>query len=170
MSRRVFAFQYTLKGDDGSILDASDPSQPLPFLEGALQILPALEAQLLDMSEGDKKTVELAAADAYGVFEEKMLMDVPREELSHLPDLAVGLHLSLALGDQTKVVKISHLDDQKAVLDGNHPLAGKNLKFEIEMISVRAATPEEIQHGHAHGLHGHDHHHDQNHDHDETGH
>lgn len=166
MSRRVFAFHYVLTGVDGTILDASEENQPLPFLEGASQIIPALEAEILDLAEGDKKTVSLSAINAYGPFEEKMLMSVPRAELSHLPDLKVGSFLSLALGEQTKVVKISQIDSETVTLDGNHPLAGQDLRFEVEMISVRQATEEELAHGHAHGIHGHGHGHDHDHGHE----
>lgn len=157
MSRRVFAFQYVLTGTDGTVLDSSDPAQPLPFLEGANQIIPGLEAEIIGLSEGEKKVVKLLAANAYGDFEEKMLMDVPRAELAHLPDLKLGHFLRLELGDQTKVVKISKMDDEKVTLDGNHPLAGQDLIFDVEMISVRPATQEELEHGHAHGIHGHSH-------------
>jgi FKBP-type peptidyl-prolyl cis-trans isomerase SlyD len=158
MSRRVFAFHYVLKGADGVVLDASEENQPLAFLEGAAQIIPGLEAAILDLDEGEKKIVFLKASEAYGPFEEKMVMNVPRAELSHLPDLKVGSFLSLALGDQTKVVKISQIDEEKVTLDGNHPLAGQDLHFEVEMASVRNATQDEIAHGHAHGIHGHHHH------------
>ena len=77
--KRVLAFNYVLKGADGQVLDTSEKNQPLPFLEGAGQIIPALEAQIKDMKEGDKKVVKLAAKDAYGLPEEKMMMDVPKE-------------------------------------------------------------------------------------------
>lgn len=157
MGRRVFAFHYVLKGVDGIVLDASEENQPLPFLEGAAQIIPGLEAAILDLAEGEKKSVFLGASEAYGPFEEKMMMNVPRAELSHLPDLKVGVFLSLALGDQTKVVKVAKMDEEMVVLDGNHPLAGQDLHFEVEMVSVRNATQEEIAHGHAHGIHGHQH-------------
>jgi FKBP-type peptidyl-prolyl cis-trans isomerase SlyD len=95
-----------------------------------------------------------------------MLMNVPRAELSHLPDFKVGSFLSLALGEQTKVVKISQIDSETVTLDGNHPLAGQDLRFEVEMISVRQATEEELAHGHAHGIHGHGHGHDHDHGHE----
>lgn len=158
MIRRVFAFNYVLKGADGEILDASDEGQPLAFLEGTGQIIPKLEEEILTMKAGDKRTVKLDAKDAYGMPEEKMKMDVPKKELAHL-DIEVGRLLQLNLGEQTKVVKIVEVTDDKVVLDGNHPLAGVDLVFDIDMVAVRNATPEETQHGHAHGASGHGHHH-----------
>lgn len=152
--RRVLAFNYVLKGSDGNVLDASERGQPLPFLEGAGQIIPKLEEEIKDLKEGDKKNVKLAAKDAYGEMKENMFMDVPKEELAHLPQLEIGSHLRLELGDGAHVVRVSKITDTHVTLDGNHPLAGQDLEFDIEMVLVREATTEEVLHGHPHGLHG----------------
>ena len=151
---RVLAFNYVLKGPDGQILDASEQGQPLPFLEGAGQILPKLEEQIKDMKEGDKKVVKLSAADSYGEVRENMFMEVPKEELAHLPQLELGAHLRLELSGGAHIVRVSRITDTHVTLDGNHPLAGQPLEFDIEMVLVREATKEELQHGHPHGLHG----------------
>lgn len=155
---RVIAFGYVLKNSQGDLIDSSEPNQPLPFLEGKQQIIPALEAELVKMSEGDKKQVSLAAKDAYGDFRQDMIMEVPKEELAHLK-LDVGSHLQLQLQNQVKIVKVAKIGDTHVTLDGNHPLAGVDLVFDVEVMLIRQATEEEIQHGHAHGLHGHAHHH-----------
>ncbi|WP_413586138.1 FKBP-type peptidyl-prolyl cis-trans isomerase [Bdellovibrio sp. HCB274] len=152
--RRVLAFNYVLKGPDGKILDQSDKNQPLPFLEGAGQILPKLEEEIKGMKEGDKKNVKLSAADGYGEVRDNMFMEVPKEELAHLPQLEIGAHLRLELGNGQHIVRVSKITDTHVTLDGNHPLAGTPLEFDIEMALVREATAEEIQHGHPHGLHG----------------
>ncbi|MBO9667275.1 MAG: peptidylprolyl isomerase [Bdellovibrio sp.] len=152
--RRVLAFNYVLKGPDGAILDQSDKNQPLPYLEGAGQILPKLEEEIKTMKEGDKKVVKLSAADAYGEVRDNMFMDVPKEELAHLPQLDVGAHLRLELGQGSQIVRVSKITDSHVTLDGNHPLAGTPLEFDIEMMLIREATAEEIQHGHPHGIHG----------------
>ena len=158
MKRRVFAFNYVLKGADGQQLDASEAGEPLAFLEGTGQIIPKLEEEVIHMKEGEKKTIKLAAADSYGLPDPKMLMNVPKEELAHLK-VEVGAYLQLNLGEQTKVVRVTSVDDTNVVLDGNHPLAGVDLVFDIDLVTVREATAEEAQHGHAHGAHGHGHHH-----------
>ncbi|WP_413576703.1 FKBP-type peptidyl-prolyl cis-trans isomerase [Bdellovibrio sp. HCB290] len=152
--RRVLAFNYVLKGPDGKILDQSDKNQPLPFLEGAGQILPKLEEEIKGMKEGDKKNVKLSAADGYGEIRDNMFMEVPKEELAHLPQLEIGAHLRLELGNGQHIVRVSKITDSHVTLDGNHPLAGTPLEFDIEMALVRPATEEELQHGHPHGLHG----------------
>lgn len=156
--KRVLAFNYVLKGPDGQILDASEKNQPLPFLEGAGQIIPALETAIKDLKEGEKKTVKLAAKEAYGVPDDKMLMDVPKEEVAHL-NVEVGSYLQLQLGQDTKVVRVTKVTDTHVTLDGNHPLAGQDLEFDIEMSLIREATAEEVAHGHPHGLHGNSGHH-----------
>ncbi len=155
MDRRVLSFNYTLRDTQGQTLDASDNS-PLAFLEGAKQIIPALEAQIINLKVGDKRNVKLLAADAYGLPDPKMVMDVPKEELAHLK-IEVGGFLELQLQESVKVVRVDKISETTITLDGNHPLAGQDLEFEVEIIAVRNATKEELSHGHAH--HGDGHHH-----------
>ena len=155
---RVIAFNYVLKNSQGEQLDASEPNQPLPFLEGRQQIIPMLEAEILKMAEGDKKNISIKASEAYGDYRADMVMEVPKEEVAHLK-VNVGSHLQLQLGEGTKVVKITKISDTHVTMDGNHPLAGVDLVFDIEVMLVREATVDEVLHGPAHGLHGHAHHH-----------
>lgn len=155
---QVIAFNYTLKNGSGDVLDASEAGQPLPFLVGRQQIIPALEKALLDLNEGDKKQIQIAANEAYGHFRSDMIMEVPKEELSHL-QLTLGAHLQLDLEKQTRIVKVTKISDTHVTLDGNHPLAGVDLIFDVEVMLIREATADEMKHGHAHGLHGNAHHH-----------
>ena len=157
-SPRVIAFNYTLKNATEEVLDASEPNQPMPFLEGRQQIIPALEAVIALMNEGDKKKITLTAKEAYGDFRTDMIMEVPKEELAHLKPV-LGAHLQLQLEKQTRIVKVTKMTDTHITLDGNHPLAGVDLVFDIEIMLIRQATKDELQHGHAHGLHGQAHHH-----------
>ncbi len=158
MSQRVFAFNYVLKSTSGEVLDASEKNQPLPFLEGSSQILPALEKEILTMNEGDKKLVKLKPEEAYGPQSDKMVMDVEKQELAHIPDLNIGTFLQLDLQNQTRVVRVSKITDTHVTLDGNHPLAGQELEFDVELVLVRPATATELAHGHPHGIHGQSHH------------
>lgn len=158
LQTRVIAFNYVLKNAQGDLLDKSELNQPMPFMEGMQQILPALEAVMVKMNEGDKQNVNLAAKDAYGEFKAEMIMEVPKAELAHIK-LELGSHLQLQLEKQVKVVKVTKIGDTHITLDGNHPLAGVDLNFDVEIVLIRQATDEEMQHGHAHGLHGHAHHH-----------
>jgi FKBP-type peptidyl-prolyl cis-trans isomerase SlyD len=155
MKRRVLSFNYTLKDTKGQVLDASTDG-PLAFLEGAHQIIPALEEQLKGMLIGQKKNVKLAAKDAYGDVEAKMVMDVPKAEVAHL-QIEVGSFLQLQLQDSIKVVRITKITDDTVTMDGNHPLAGQDLEFDVELVDSRDASNEELAHGHAHGAGGHHH-------------
>lgn len=156
MKRRVLSFNYTLKDMQGQVLDESSDG-PLSFLEGAGQIIPALEDAIKNLPIGGSKVVKLKAKDAYGEPDPKMVMDVPKKELAHLK-VEVGSFLQLQLQDQVKVVRVTEITDDKVVLDGNHPLAGVDLEFDITMKDSREATAEEMAHGHAHGPGGHHHH------------
>lgn len=153
--KRVLSFNYTLKDDKGQVIDASTDA-PMAFLEGASQIIPALEAQIKDMNVGEKKNVKLKAIDAYGEVDAKMAMQVPKEELAHL-EIEVGGYLQLQLENSVRVVRVTKIDEKEVTLDANHPLAGLDLEFDIEMIETRPATDEEVAHGHAHGAGGHHH-------------
>lgn len=155
MKRKVISFNYTLKDAEGEVLDASHGG-PMAFLEGAQQIIPALEEQLKGMLIGQKKNVKLGAADAYGLVEPKMIMDVPKTEVEHLK-IEVGSFLQLQLPDSVKVVRVMKITAENVTLDGNHPLAGQDLEFDVEMVDLRDATDEELTHGHAHGTGGHHH-------------
>lgn len=155
---RVFAFNYVLTGPDGAIIDKSEQGQPLAFLEGLGHILPKLEEQIQTMLEGEKRVIKLSAPDAYGMPLAKMLMEVANEELAHLEGLKVGGYLQLQLAHDVKVVRVSKMTDTHVTLDGNHPLAGQDLVFDVELALIREATADEIAHGHAHGIHGHDQH------------
>lgn len=155
MSKRVISFNYTLRDSSGNVLDQSADA-PLAFLEGAGQIIPALEAEILGMLIGQKKVVKLEAKDAYGLPEEKMKMDVPKAELAHL-NVEEGSYLQLQLQDRVKVVRVVKITEETVTLDGNHPLAGQDLVFDVEMVDSRKATLDEMAHGHAHGPGGHHH-------------
>lgn len=155
MNKKVISFNYLLTDSQGQTIDQSTDG-PLAFLTGAGQIIPKLEEELVGMLIGQKKKVQLKAEDAYGVSDPKMVMDVPKEDLAHVPN-EVGAYLQLQLGDQVKVVRISKVGETHITLDGNHPLAGVDLTFDVEVMDSRPATAEELQHGHAHGPGGHHH-------------
>lgn len=154
-TKKVITFNYTLKDTKGQVLDSSE-GEPMAFLTGGGQIIPALEEQLSGMLIGTKKTVEIKAKDAYGENDPKMIIEVPKSDLAHI-QIEVGAFLQLNLGQQLKVVRVAKIDDEKVTLDGNHPLAGQDLVFDVEMVNSRDATAEEESHGHAHGEGGHHH-------------
>lgn len=153
--QKVVTFNYTLKDTAGKTLDSSE-GQPMSFLTGVGQIIPKLEEELLGMLIGQKKIVQLGAAEAYGLNDPKMVMDVPRKDLAHI-EIEEGAFLQLNLGETMKVVRITKVGDETVTLDGNHPLAGQDLIFDVEVLNLRPATTEELAHGHVHGPGGHHH-------------
>jgi len=146
---RVVTLAYVLKDADGRPLDDSDRSGPMRYLHGAGKTLPALEHAVAGLEPGAHKVVELTAEQGFGAREESRIVQVPREQLP--PDVAVGLTVS-AEDEQGRrfLLRVTGLDDEKVTLDGNHPLAGLDLVFEITVLTVESATAEELAHGHVH--------------------
>lgn len=156
MSQRVFYFHYTLKDANGQVIESSFGDEPLMFLEGHQNIIPGLEVEVIKMNVGDKKNVFVKAADAYGNYEEEMVLEVPADKIPE-EDREVGVRLQAQMGDQVRIVTITDVADDIITVDGNHPLAGQDLSFDVEITEIRLATPEEVSHGHAHGPNGHHH-------------
>ena len=157
--KRVISFHYTLTDSTGEVIDTSrDQNDPFSFLEGMGQIIPGLERALALLTVGDKKKIEVAAADAYGVMDEQLIVQVPRDKLPNSEELQEGDQFQ-ANGPNGEVLlfRVVEVVGTDVKLDGNHPLAGEDLTFDVEMMAVRDATPEELAHGHAHGAGGHHH-------------
>lgn len=155
MSAKVFSFHYTLTNADGQVLDSSDGHEPLVFMEGVGQIIPGLEAEVVRMNKGDRKKIEVKAADAYGEHDLERLIEVPLEILPKEKKVEIGDQFKA--GNQPGPMTVTHVTETHATLDANHPLAGKDLTFDVELTGLRDATEEEIAHGHAHGPGGHGH-------------
>ena len=156
---RVIGFHYTLHeaGSPGDTLDSSQGGEPLFFMEGAGQIIPGLERQLVGMKRGDARTIEVKAADAYGDVDPDLVARVERSQFPPQATLEVGEQFTVDAGENAPVFTIVDVDRETVTVDANHPMAGKDLVFDVEIVAVRDATKEELEHGHAHGPHGHRH-------------
>jgi FKBP-type peptidyl-prolyl cis-trans isomerase SlyD len=150
MKQQIISFHYTLKDKGGQVLDNSSSGEPLSFLEGASQIIPGLEAELKKINVGDKKQVTVPAAQAYGSRDEKLIFKVERKKLP-VEKLNVGDRFRGGSEAHAPVFTVTALSDAEATLDGNHPLAGEDLFFDVEIKQKRDATDEELNHGHSHG-------------------
>jgi FKBP-type peptidyl-prolyl cis-trans isomerase SlyD len=154
----VVSFDYTLTGPDGKVIDTSDGRAPLTYLHGAGSIIPGLESQLAGKQAGDSLTATVAPDQAYGVRNEQLAQTVSR---SHFPPnqmLMVGQQFQArGPNGSTGTIRISKIDGDNITVDANHPLAGMTLTFAVKIVEVRAATPEEVEHGHVHGPGGHQH-------------
>lgn len=156
-NKRVALFNYTLKDADGNQLDASN-GEPLAYLHGYHNLIPGLEKQLEGKTAGDKFTATVAAADAYGEIEEKLIQSgVPKAMFQGVEELEIGMRFEAQTEQGFHSVVITSIEDETVTVDGNHEMAGMDLTFDIEVSEVREATPEEIEHGHAHGAGGHQH-------------
>ncbi|GAA5079284.1 peptidylprolyl isomerase [Maritalea mobilis] len=131
------SIHYTGTLADGTTFDSSEGRDPLTFQMGEGQIIPGLENALSGMSEGDKKTVTIPAAEAYGPHREDAMQQVPREAVpDHIPlDLGTQLQVQTPEG-QTLPVTVAEVTDETVTLDANHPLAGKDLTFAVELVKV----------------------------------
>jgi FKBP-type peptidyl-prolyl cis-trans isomerase SlyD len=154
----VVTLHYTLKDDEGKVIDSSSSGEPLAYLHGHGNLVPGLERELAGKNPGDKFSVKITAADGYGEFNKALVQKVPRRALKDIKSLSVGMRLHAQTPEGPQAVTVTHIQSDMVTLDGNHPLAGQNLNFDIEITEVRAATQEELEHGHVHGPGDHHHH------------
>ena len=155
----VVGIDYTLKDDDGTLLDSSDGHGPLHYLHGHGNIVEGLESALAGRGAGDSFEVTVAPEQGYGALDDGLVFEVPSERLPNdiTPEKGMELMLSTENGG-TAVVRIRKVKPASVELDANHELAGKTLHFSVTVRDVRAASGEELKHGHAHGPGGHHHH------------
>lgn len=151
----IVSLDYTLTVE-GEVVDSTKEEEPIEFMKGYNAIIPGLERELEGMSVGETKSVTVAAQDAYGEFDPRQMVEVPRSEFPEGIPVEEGVELQVRdqQGNLLNAV-ISKVEGEKAVLDFNHPLAGKELHFDVKIAGLRAATDEELAHGHAHGPEGH---------------
>ncbi len=156
MSRQVILFHYTLTDKEGRTIDSSQGREPLSFMEGAGQIIPGLENEILKLSSGDKKKITVPSADAYGERSESLCVKVAKEKLP-TQEVKVGDMFRGGPEPHSPIFTVTAISDAEVTLDGNHPLAGVDLTFDVEITEVRLATDDEVEHGHSHGANGHSH-------------
>ena len=156
--KMVVTIDYTLKDDDGTVLDSSTDGQ-FAYLHGAHNIIPGLENALSGKSAGDELEVSVSPAEGYGERNDSMIQAVPRDMFDSEHEIQVGMqfHAESPEGEMI-VVTVTDIDGDNITVDGNHPLAGVNLNFGVKIVDVREASQEEIDHGHVHGPGGHHHH------------
>lgn len=147
-------FNYILKDDEGNTLDQSPEGQPLAYLHGHSNIIPGLEQQLEGKSAGEKVNAVVEPVDGYGEYQEQAIQHVPRDNFQGVDDIQPGMQFQSQAGEQVMLVTVTDVNDEEVTVDANHPLAGKRLTFDVEIQEVRAATEDELGHGHVHGAGG----------------
>lgn len=156
---KVVQLAYTLTNTDGEVLDQADKGEPFTYLHGASQIVPGLENGLEGLTVGQKKKVTVEPAAGYGEIDDDLKMAVKRSQFPDHVEIEAGMQFESRTPDgHGMVFTIESIDGETVNIDGNHPLAGVTLNFDVEVLGMRDATEEEKQHGHAHGEDGHHHH------------
>ncbi|MGQ7248181.1 FKBP-type peptidyl-prolyl cis-trans isomerase [Halomonas sp. V046] len=153
----VVAFHYTLTNDAGEVLDSSEGREPLTYLHGAGNIIPGLEKELEGKAAGDKVEAKVAPAEGYGELQEQLVQEVPRDAFQGVEGIEPGMQFQAQTEGGPLMVTVTKVEGDTVTVDGNHPLAGQHLNFDVEIAEVREASQEEVEHGHVHGEGGHEH-------------
>lgn len=155
---KVVELVYTLKNAGGEVLDHSTNESPFSYIHGMGQIVPGLETALSGLRVGETKLVEVSPEEGYGPVNPALRLHVNRSQFPPDVELKLGMQFQTQTPEgYTLVFRICGLEEDQVQIDGNHPLAGEALHFDVSVLSVRAATAEEMDHGHVHGPGGHHH-------------
>lgn len=154
---KVVVIDYTLKDNDGEVIDSSEGAGPLAYLHGAGNIVEGLEEALTGKEAGEEVHASIEPAKAYGEHHEEMKQDVPKELFGGVESIEVGMQFQSETEQGPVLVTVVAVSDEMVTVDGNHPLAGVHLNFDVTIREVRDASAEEIEHGHVHGEGGHQH-------------
>ena len=152
----VVSFNYVLTNAEGQTLDQSG-NEPLAYLHGHANIIPGLEKQMEGKSAGESFTATVEPGEAYGEYDESKVQAVPRQMFQGVESIEPGMQFQAQSDHGMEIVTVKAVDEHEVVVDGNHPLAGQALTFNVDVVEVRAATEDELSHGHAHGAGGHHH-------------
>ena len=153
----VVQIHYTLKNDAGEVLDSSSEAEPLVYMQGHGNLIAGLEKALEGKRAGDSLSVSIAPEEGYGVRDEGLVQDVPRSAFEGVPNVEVGMQFHAESNHGPRTVTVTDVSADIITVDGNHPLADQTLHFAVEVVEVRAASEEELSHGHVHGPGGHHH-------------
>ncbi len=140
---------YKLTDDNGAVIDSSEGQAPLNYIHGKQQIISGLEKELLGKSTGDKLSVKILAKDGYGERDDDLIQEIPRDRFEGTDNLELGMQFEVGTPEGGLIVTVVKIDNDVITVDGNHPLAGQNLNFDVEVVSVRDASKEELDALHA---------------------
>lgn len=154
---QVVSIHYTLKDKEGIVIDNSKEGQPLAYIHGYGHLIAGLETELEGKKVGNKFDVEIASKDAYGEINESLIQAVPKSGFEGDGELQEGIQVEVQTDNGSRVALVTKIENDKVTLDLNHPLAGIDLFFNVDVVEVRPATEEELEHGHVHGPGGHQH-------------
>jgi FKBP-type peptidyl-prolyl cis-trans isomerase SlyD len=154
---KVVLIHYTLKDDAGGVIDSSAGGEPLAYIQGHGNLVAGLEKALEGKKDGSKVAVSVTPAEGYGKHDASLIQRVPKRSLQGAGDVKKGMQFQGRTDDGMRLFTVTAVIGDMVTLDGNHPLADKTLHFDVQVVSVREATLEELEHGHVHGAGGHHH-------------
>jgi FKBP-type peptidyl-prolyl cis-trans isomerase SlyD len=154
---RVVLIHYTLKDDDGAVIDSSAGGEPLAYIQGHGNLVTGLEKALEGKRDGNTVAVSVPPEEGYGRHDAALIQRVPKRSMQGSGEIKKGMQFQARTGDGMRLFTVTAVVGDMVTLDGNHPLADQTLHFDVEVVSVRAATAEELEHGHVHGAGGHHH-------------
>jgi FKBP-type peptidyl-prolyl cis-trans isomerase SlyD len=157
VKEKVVSIHYTLTGDDGRVIDSSEGREPLAYLHGAKNIVPGLERALEGKEAGEDIAVTVPPEEGYGQRNDELVQPVPKSNFPEGVDPQLGMQFQAQTAAGPRLVRVVEVEEETVVIDANHPLAGKSLNFNVSVVDIRDATPEELQHGHVHEPGGHQH-------------
>ncbi|MDD5037235.1 MAG: peptidylprolyl isomerase [Methylococcaceae bacterium] len=156
-AQKVVFIHYTLTNDEGEVIDSSEGLEPLAYIHGQGNIIPGLENALLGKSAGDRLNVSIPPEQGYGLHDKELIQAVPKSAFHGVDEILPGMQFHTESPEGAQLVTIIEVQGDTVILDGNHPLSGTTLNFDVEVTEVRDATAEELAHGHVHGEGGHHH-------------
>ncbi|MBD7978282.1 MULTISPECIES: FKBP-type peptidyl-prolyl cis-trans isomerase [Pseudomonas] len=157
-TNKAVSIDYTLTNDAGEVIDSSAGGAPLVYLHGTGNLIVGLEKALEGKQAGDEVKVAIEPEEAYGEYSAELVATLGRDMFEGVEELEVGMQFHASAPDGgMQIVTIRDIDGDNVIVDGNHPLAGQRLHFDVKIVAVREASPEEIAHGHIHGEGGHHH-------------
>ena len=146
----VVSFYYTVKTDSGEVVDSNEQGDVLSYIHGTGAIVPGLENAMEGKKAGDAFSAVVVPAEGYGEYDDALIFSVPKENFKEPDTVEVGMSVEVQSQEGARVLQIKKIEDETVFLDGNHPLAGETLHFDITISDIREATEEELSHGHVH--------------------
>ena len=143
-NEKMVSIHYTLKDDEGTVIDSSEGRDPPDYMHGEGHIIPGLEKALEGKVEGDELTVTVSPEEGYGVRDDSLLQVVEKEQFEGIEAIQIGMQFQVGTDKGPMVMSVAGMDEDNVTLDGNHPLADLTLHFEVAVAGVRDATAEEL--------------------------
>lgn len=146
----VVSIEYTLKNNSGEVIDTSEGRGPLSFVQGAGAVIPGMEKAVMGKNEGENFSVTIPPEEGYGEYNNELIFTLQKDKIDGIDSFEEGMQVQAQTQGGTQILTVTEIHDDSVEFDGNHPLAGQDLHFDISIDDVREASDEEQQHGHVH--------------------